>query len=69
MYQSSPRGIGQKRLEKEFSWDRIAEKTENVYSEILGLNRGLEVGTVRSKPMRRKTIKGEKFVKDKRLMG
>ena len=27
---------GQNRIEKEFSWNRIAEKTEEVYAEILG---------------------------------
>lgn len=45
---------GQNRLEKEFSWDKIAEKTENVYGEIMGSNRGLEASTVKSKSSRRK---------------
>jgi len=31
---------GQSRIGKEFSWDRIAEKTEEVYAEILELDRG-----------------------------
>ncbi len=48
---------GQSRIEKEFSWDRIAEKTEEVYSEILGLDRGAKAGGVKSKSRRRKTHK------------
>jgi glycosyltransferase involved in cell wall biosynthesis len=31
---------GQSRIEKEFNWDKIAEETEEVYAEILRLNRG-----------------------------
>ena len=44
---------GQSRIGKEFSWDRIAEKTEEVYAEIQGLNRDAKVQAVKSKSRRR----------------
>ena len=40
---------GQSRIVKEFSWDKIAEKTEEVYAEIQGLNRDAKVQDVKSK--------------------
>ena len=48
---------GQSRIEKEFSWERIAEKTEEVYAEVLGLNRDAKEPVVKSKSRRRKTRK------------
>jgi glycosyltransferase involved in cell wall biosynthesis len=48
---------GQSRIEKEFSWGRISEKTEEVYADILGLNRDSKADTVKSKSRRRKTHK------------
>jgi len=36
---------GQSRIEAEFSWDRIAERTEEVYNEVLRLNRGARTAT------------------------
>lgn len=45
---------GQSRIGKEFSWDRIAEKTEDVYAEMLGLNRDVKAQVVKSKSRRRK---------------
>ena len=45
---------GQSRIEKEFSWERIAEKTEEVYAEVLGLNRDVKEQVVKSKSRRRK---------------
>jgi len=45
---------GQSRIEKEFSWDRIAEKTEEVYAEISG---AAKADVLRSKSRRRKTQK------------
>jgi len=46
---------GQSRIEKEFSWDRIAEETEEVYAEVLGLNRDAKADAVKSKSKRRMT--------------
>ena len=48
---------GQSRIEKEFSWGRIAEKTEEVYADILGLNQRAKMQIVKSKSRRRKTHK------------
>lgn len=46
---------GQSRIEKEFSWDRIAEEAEEVYAEVLGLNRDAKADAVKSKSKRRMT--------------
>jgi len=46
---------GQSRIEKEFSWDWIAEETEEVYAEVLGLNQNAKVDAVKSKSKRRMT--------------
>jgi len=48
---------GQSRIEKEFCWGRIAEKTEEVYADILGPNQGAKKQIVKSKSRRRKTGK------------
>jgi glycosyltransferase involved in cell wall biosynthesis len=45
---------GQGRIEREFSWDRIAEKTEEIYAEISG---AAKADVVSSKSRRRKTQK------------
>ena len=46
---------GHSRIEKEFSWDRIAEKTEEVYADVRGLNRDAKAQAAKPKSRRRKT--------------
>jgi glycosyltransferase involved in cell wall biosynthesis len=48
---------GQNRIEQEFSWSRIAEKTEEVHADILGLNQGEKMQAVKSKSQSKKTHK------------